>query len=40
MKYNLVSEFFNSGRILDIGCGTGDFLQKCPNEKKMGHKRN
>ena len=33
MKYNLVSEFFNRGRVLDIGCGTGDFLQKC-NEKK------
>ena len=28
-KYNLVSEFFYNGRILDIGCGTGDFLQKC-----------
>ncbi len=28
-KYNLISEFFNSGRILDIGCGTGDFLYKC-----------
>ena len=33
MKYSLVSEFFNRGRVLDIGCGTGDFLQKC-NEKK------
>ena len=33
MKYSLVSKFFNRGRVLDIGCGTGDFLQKC-NEKK------
>lgn len=33
IKYNLVSKFFNKGRVLDIGCGTGDFLQKC-NEKK------
>ena len=36
-KYNLVSKFFNRGRLLDIGCGTGDFLQKC-NEKKWSTK--
>ena len=36
-KYNLVSKFFNRGRLLDIGCGTGDFLQKC-NEKKWNTK--
>ena len=33
MKYSLVSKFFNSGRVLDIGCGTGDFLQKCSEKK-------
>lgn len=32
-KYNLISGLFNKGRILDIGCGTGDFLNKCKTEK-------
>ena len=32
-KYDLISGFFNKGRILDIGCGTGDFLNKCKTEK-------
>ena len=36
-KYNLVSDFFKSGRILDIGCGTGDFLHKC-NKKNWNTK--
>ena len=31
-KYNLISGFFNKGKILDIGCGTGDFLNKCKSE--------
>lgn len=32
-KYNLISRFIKKGRILDIGCGTGDFLNKCKTEK-------
>lgn len=32
-KYNLISRFKKKGRILDIGCGTGDFLNKCKTEK-------
>ena len=32
-KYNLISEMVKRGSILDIGCGTGDFLNKCKNKK-------
>lgn len=32
-KYNLIAETVKRGSILDIGCGTGDFLNKCKNKK-------
>ena len=28
-KYKLISSYASSGKILDIGCGTGDFLNMC-----------
>ena len=31
-KISLISSFFSSGRILDVGCGTGDFLNKCKSK--------
>ena len=31
-KFSLISSFFSSGRILDVGCGTGDFLNKCKSK--------
>ena len=31
-KFRLISTFFRSGRILDVGCGTGDFLNKCKSK--------
>ena len=31
-KFRLISTFFGSGRILDVGCGTGDFLNKCKSK--------
>lgn len=49
-KYNIVKQHVSSGTILDIGCGTGEFLYYCksrgydvsgvePNEKAMQYAR-
>ena len=32
-KYNLITGLITRGSILDIGCGTGDFLSKCKRKK-------
>src|SRR5665647_1839613 len=31
-KYKLVKKYVKSGKILDIGCGTGEFLQYCKSK--------
>jgi 2-polyprenyl-3-methyl-5-hydroxy-6-metoxy-1,4-benzoquinol methylase len=32
-KLQLISKYFKTGNILDIGCGTGEFLNTCKNAK-------
>lgn len=32
-KLQLISRFYRTGKILDIGCGTGEFLNVCKNAK-------
>lgn len=32
-KLQLISKFYKSGKLLDIGCGTGEFLNTCKNAK-------
>jgi SAM-dependent methyltransferase len=32
-KLQLISKYFKTGHILDIGCGTGEFLNTCKNAK-------
>ncbi|MEO6903135.1 MAG: class I SAM-dependent methyltransferase [Bacteroidia bacterium] len=32
-KLQLISKFYKTGNILDIGCGTGEFLNICKNSK-------
>lgn len=32
-KYKLISSIIKNGEILDIGCGTGEFLNKCKSKK-------